>query len=231
MTKIHPKRVMFAYMASMAGALSHPSRVEMLDLLAQGRRSVESIAAATCLSVSNASQHLRQLQRAGILSSTRDGKQMFYALADDEVIELFRSLRSFTERHSAEAEISLMRLYKSRDAVTPVTRDELVHRLETGSTLLLDVRPELEYAAGHIPGAVNIPVDRLADCLADIPKDQDIVAYCRGPYCVFAYEAMEILRPAGRNARRLLGGFFEWRGARMPIVTNGPQSTLAAQPV
>jgi len=209
LAKIHPKRVMFAHMASMSAALSHPSRVEMLDLLAQGRRNVESIAAATCLSVSNASQHLRQLQRAGILTSARDGKQMYYALADDEVIELFRSLRSFTERHSAEAEISLMRLYRSRDAVTPVTRDELVHRMKTGSTLLLDVRPELEYAAGHIPGAVNIPVDRLTDSLADLPKNQEIVAYCRGPYCVFAYEAMEILRPAGRNARRLLGGFFE----------------------
>jgi len=121
---------MFAYMAGMAGALSHPSRIEMLDLLAQGRRNVESIAAATCLSVSNASQHLRQLQRAGILTSARDGEQMYYALAnDDEVIELFRSLRSYTERHSAEAEISLVRLHGSRDAVTPVTRDELVHRL------------------------------------------------------------------------------------------------------
>ncbi len=231
MTEIHPKRVMFAYMASMAGALSHPSRVEMLDLLAQGPRNVESIAAATCLSVSNASQHLRQLHRAGILTSARHGKQMYYALADDQVIELFRSLRSFTEKHSAEAEISLARLYQSRDPVTPVTRDELVHRLRTGSTLLLDVRPELEFVAGHIPGAVNIPVDRLAESLAGIPNDLEIVAYCRGPYCVFAYEAMEILRPAGRNARRLLGGFFEWRGARMPIEASDPRVTTSVQTV
>src|SRR5260370_14066785 len=122
-----------------------------------------------------------------------------------------------------------MRLYRSRDAVTPVTRDELVHRMKTGSTLLLDVRPELEYAAGHIPGAVNIPVDRLTDSLADLPKNQEIVAYCRGPYCVFAYEAMEILRPAGRNARRLLGGVIAWRGARMPIETTAPRSAFTPQ--
>jgi rhodanese-related sulfurtransferase/DNA-binding transcriptional ArsR family regulator len=212
----HPKRIMFGYMAETAKALSSPARVEILDLLAQGERSVESIAAATCLSVANASQHLQLLRRAGILSVRKKGNHTLHRLVDDQIFALLRIVREFTERHIAEADQALSRLYRHRDPIEPVTREELSERMKSGA-VLIDVRPEVEFSAAHIPGAINIPLEQLAGRLAELPPDQEIVAYCRGPYCVFAYEALEILRPAGLRARRLLGGFFEWRGANLPV--------------
>jgi rhodanese-related sulfurtransferase len=128
-----------------------------------------------------------------------------------------RIVREFTERHIAEADQALSRLYRNRDPIEPVTRKELLECMQHGAVLLIDVRPELEFSAAHIPGAISIPLEHLTERLAELPLDQEIVAYCRGPYCVFAYEALEILRPAGLRARRLLGGFFEWRCANLPV--------------
>ncbi len=214
----HPKRVMFGFVAETTKALASPVRVKILDLLAQGSRSVESIAAAACLSVANASQHLQHLRRAGFLTARRIGKQTLYTLADDKVVDMLRTVSMFTEQHMAEAEKALSNLYRNRDRIEPVTGDELLKRIADRSGITIDVRPELEFRAAHIPSAINIPVEHLPKRLAEIPTGQDIVAYCRGPYCVYAYEAIEILRPAGLSARRLFGGFLEWRRKNMPIV-------------
>jgi len=217
MKRIHPKRVMFGFTATVAKALAHPARVELIDLLAQGSRSVDSAAKPASLSIANASQHLQQLRQAGLLSTHKDGKQTIYRLTDESVDELLRTVSSFADCHLADAEHAIARLYHARDQVPPVSSAELLKRIKDGTGLTIDVRPALEYRAAHIPGAVNMPVDDIANHIADIPPTSDIVAYCRGPYCVFAYEAIEVLRPAGRQARRLHGGFLEWRRNGLPL--------------
>jgi rhodanese-related sulfurtransferase/DNA-binding transcriptional ArsR family regulator len=215
--RIHPKRVMFGFAAEIAKALAHPARVELLDLLAQGSRSVDSAAKAASLSVANASQHLQQLKQAGLLSAQRVGKQTVYQLADESVVEVLRTVSGFADRHLADAERAIATLYRARDPIAPVSSAELLKRIKEGTGLTIDVRPALEYRAAHIPHAINMPVDDIAKHIADIPPASDIVTYCRGPYCVFAYQAIEVLRPAGRQARRLQGGFLEWRLNRLPL--------------
>ncbi len=212
------RREMFGFLAETAGVLASPSRIELLDLLAQGERSVEELSEASHLSVANASQHLQQLRRAGILSRRRRGRQILYDLVDARVLDLMAILRGMAETNHAAAQEILRRAYGERDAVPPVTPEELVERLQRRSIRLIDVRPEIEYRAAHIPGARNIPIMALAERLEELPKRPEIVAYCRGPYCVMAYKAVEILRPVGYRARRLDGGFMEWRRAGLPLV-------------
>ncbi len=209
---------MFGYLAETAGVLASPSRIELVDLLAQGERSVEEFAEASHLSVANASQHLQQLRRAGIVSRRRKGRQILYGLGDERVLDLMAILRGMAETNHAAAQRTVDRWYHARDPLAPVTRDELAERLSRRSVRVIDVRPEIEYRAAHIPGALSIPVVALPERLDALPKRPEIITYCRGPYCVMAYKAVEILRPAGYRARRLEGGFMEWRRAGLPLV-------------
>ncbi len=212
------RREIFGYLAETAGVLASPSRIELVDLLAQAERSVEELAEASHLSVANASQHLQQLRRAGIVSRRRKGRQILYGLGDERVLDLMAILRGMAETNHAAAQRTVDHWYHARDPLAPVTRDELAERLSRRSVRVIDVRPEIEYRAAHIPGALSIPVVALQQRLDALPKRPEIVAYCRGPYCVMAYKAVEILRPAGYRARRLEGGFMEWRRAGLPLV-------------
>jgi rhodanese-related sulfurtransferase len=212
------RREMFGYLAETAGLLASPSRIELLDLLAQGERSVEELSEASRLSIANASQHLQLLRRAGVVSRRRQGRQIRYDLADERVLDLMATLRGMAEANHAAARRMVDHFYHARDLMAPLTHDELTERLRRRSVRLIDVRPEIEYRAAHIPGALSIPVVALSERLDTLPKRPEIVAYCRGPYCVMAYKAVEILRPAGYRARRLEGGFLEWRRAGLPLV-------------
>jgi rhodanese-related sulfurtransferase len=217
------RREMFCYLAETAGVLASPSRIELIDLLAQGERSVEELSEASHLSLANASQHLQQLRRAGVVGRRRQGRQILYDLADERVLDLMAILRGMAETNHAAAQRTVDEWYHARDKLAPVTRDELTQRLQRRLVRLIDVRPEIEYRAAHIPGAVSIPVGALPERLDALPKRPEIVACCRGPYCVMAYKAVEILRPAGYRARRLDGGFLEWRRAGLPLArTNAP---------
>ena len=211
------KQLAFEQFALVARAFGSARRLELLDLLAQGERGVERLAEAAGLKISNTSQHLQQLRRAGLVVSRKIGTRVIYALADDEVIALVRALWHVTERNVAELERVVRRYYRERDSLEPVSRDELQTRLKAGSVIVLDVRPVDEFAAGHVPGAVSIPVGELKRRLEEIPEGQEIVACCRGPYCVYSYDAVEILRPRGFPARRLDGGYHEWRAAGLPV--------------
>jgi len=212
-----PKRLAFEQFALVARALGNGHRLELLDVLIQGERSVERLALASGLTITNASQHLQQLRRAGLVSSRKSGTQVIYSLADPEVIPLVRTLWHVTERNVAELERVVQRYYRNRDALEPVSRDDLKSRLRRKSVIVLDVRPADEYAAGHVRGAISIPVSELKRRLQEIPKVQEIVACCRGPYCVYSYDAIEILRPKGFNVRRLQGGYLEWLAAGLPV--------------
>ena len=217
------RREMFGYLAETAGVLASPSRIELVDLLAQGERSVEELSEASRLSVANASQHLQQLRRAGVVTRRRNGRQILYDLADERVLDLMAILRGMAEANHAAAQRTVDHWYHARDSLAPVTRDELTERLKRRSVRLIDVRPEIEYRAAHIPGALSIPVITLPEHLDALPKRPEVVAYCRGPYCVMAYNAVEILRPAGYRARRLEGGFMEWRRAGLPLARGETQ--------
>jgi rhodanese-related sulfurtransferase/DNA-binding transcriptional ArsR family regulator len=220
------RREMFGYLAETAGVLASASRIELVDLLVQGERSVEELAEASHLSVANASQHLQQLRRAGIVSRRRNGRQILYGLGDERVLDLMAILRGMAETNHAAAQRTVDHWYHARDPLAPMTREELAERLSRRSVRLIDVRPEIEYRAAHIPGALSIPVIALPQRLEVLPKRPEIVAYCRGPYCVMAYKAIEILRPAGYRARRLDGGFMEWRRAGLPLLRGDARARL-----
>ena len=187
--------------------------------LAQGERSVEVLAERTGLSVANTSQHLQQLRRAGVVVSRREGKHVFYTLADEAVLGLLAAVRRIAERNVAEAERLIRSYFHDRDSLEPVSREELVRRSRAGAVTVLDVRPPDEFALGHLPGALNIPLRELEARLAEIDPAQEIVAYCRGAYCVLSFEAVAALRARGFKARRLEDGFPEWRAAGLPIAT------------
>lgn len=217
MSNENPKRALFAGLAEVAKALGHGHRLEILELLAQGERSVEALAERVGLPVANASQHLRIMRRAGLLASRRDGKRVFYRLSDPSVLDLTASLRRVAESNLAEVREVIAGYFSRRDALEPVSRKELVQRLRGGLVTVLDVRPEDEYAAGHLPTAVNIPLRELARRLREIPKSREIVAYCRGPYCVLAFEAVALLRRHGFKVRRLQDGYPEWSAAGLAV--------------
>ncbi len=216
----HLKKDLFDAVSEVARALGSGPRLALVDLLAQGERSVEQLAGAAGLSVANASRHLQILRRAGLVSTRREGPRVHYRLAGDDVLELWLALRTVAATRVGEVERAA-RDYLG-DEVEAIGRGELVSRLGSGEILVLDVRPRVEFAAGHIQGARSIPLDELEARLAELPEDAEVVAYCRGPYCVYAHEAVRRLRASGRRARRLEDGWPEWRLADLPRETEMP---------
>jgi len=221
MSTRNPKLALFAHFAATAKSLAHPHRLELLEQLAQGERSVEVLADRTRLSIANASQHLQQMRRAGLLTNRREGKFVYYQLVDDTILDLLAALRRIAERNVAEVERIIRNYFHDRDSLEPVSRKELLRRSRAGEVIILDVRPEDEFALGHLPGAVSIPLCNLEKRLAHFDPAQEIIAYCRGPYCVLSYEAVAVLRARGFKARRLEDGLPEWRAAGLPVIT-GP---------
>ena len=217
MPPVPPKKLLFQHFARVAKGLAHSSRLELLEALAQGERSVDILAQACAMPISNTSHHLQILRDSGLLVSRKEGLQVFYRLADDEVLRTISGMRRIAERHSAEVERIVREHFGKRDRLTPVRRDELLKRVKKGETMVIDVRPAGEFSAGHIPGSVNIPIEALPRHLKKLPKDQEIVAYCRGPYCLLAFEAVEQLRKKGFRARRLEDGFPEWKAEDLPV--------------
>jgi ArsR family transcriptional regulator len=217
MSSGNPKRAVLAGLAEVAKALGHPHRLQILELVAQGARSVEALADRAGLSVANASQHLQLLRRAGLLSSRRDGKRVLYGLSDPLVLDLTGALRRVAEQNVAEVREVVRGYFHERDSLEPVSRKELVRRLKEDLVTVLDVRPEDEFALGHLPHAVNIPLRELSRRLRELPKTREIVAYCRGPYCVLAFEAVALLRQRGFKIRRLEDGYPEWQAAGLPV--------------
>jgi rhodanese-related sulfurtransferase len=212
------KTALFDEFARAAKALASGRRIELVDVLANGERTVEALAGETGLSVANTSQHLQILRQAGLVASRRAGTSVWYRLASPEVFELWRALRSLAASRLAEVERLAAAYLGGRDELEPVTREELARRLQDGDELVvLDVRPAAEYAAGHLPGAVSIPVGELRRRLAELSADREVVAYCRGPFCAFAHEAVALLRDEGFAARRLEDGLPEWRAAGLAV--------------
>jgi len=220
MSTPNPKREIFANLARIGTALSSATRLEFLELLAQGERSVEQLATLTGASVANTSQHLQKLRQAGLIVGRKDGQYVYYRLAGDEIVGLLAALGQVGETYLAEVE-RIVRLYLAqKDDLEPVPARELLDRARKGLVTVLDVRPPEEFAAGHLPGAVNIPIHELEKRLGELPKRKEVVAYCRGPYCLMSYDAVQLLRKKGLKARRLEAGLPEWRLAGRPMETS-----------
>jgi rhodanese-related sulfurtransferase/DNA-binding HxlR family transcriptional regulator len=217
MSSQNPKREIFEQFALVAKTLGHADRLDILEHLGQGERSVDALAQRIGHSIANTSQHLQQLRRAGLVASRRDGKFVLYRLADDAVVGLLESLRQVAERNLAEVDRIVRGYFMERDTMEPVSRDELLERTREGLVTVLDVRPADEFAAGHLPGAVNIPMSELEERLAELDPEHEIVAYCRGPYCVLSFEAVTALRAKGFKVRRLQDGLPEWKAAGLPL--------------
>lgn len=210
------KKALFTEFAAVGKALGHPARLELVDLLAQGPRSVELLAAESGLAMSTCSTHLQTLREAGLVDSRRDGRRIVYSLTGDDVVLLWDRLRTVTRNHRPQTE------HAARDYLGPadthaIDTEELITRLGLGDAILLDVRPEAEYLAGHLPGAVHIPLPDLAARLAELPADLDIIAYCRGRFCVLAHEAARLLSERGYHAIRATDGILEWRVAGLAM--------------
>jgi rhodanese-related sulfurtransferase/DNA-binding transcriptional ArsR family regulator len=203
--------------AATAKAAASPKRIEVLELLAQGERTVDALARSTGMGVTNTSAHLQLLRQARLVDTRKDGTRVFYRLAGDEVAAFVAVLRDLARSRLAEVDQVVRDYFGARDALEPVTRAELAGRAGRGDVVILDVRPEEEFAAGHIPAAISVPLERLDAALARLPEEAEIVAYCRGPYCVLAVQAVERLRARGFQARRLAGGMPEWRLAGLPV--------------
>lgn len=211
------KNQIFEQFAELARVLGHAHRLELLEHISQGERSVERLAQLTGLSVANTSQHLQHLRRGGFTRSRRDGKRVLYRLGDGPILPLLSALRCYAERNRAEVREIVTDYFDKLDQLEPVSREELITRLQDGDVTLLDVRPGDEFALGHLPGALNVPFDELERRLSELPKDQEIVAYCRGPYCVLSFEAVAALRARGYKIRRLEDGFPEWKDAGLEV--------------
>jgi len=211
------KAILHESFAEIAKAAAHPHRLALLEHLAQGERNVDALATVTGLNLANASQHLQSMRRAGLLSARRDGKFTLYRLADDSVLDLLDAIGRIATSNAAAVKEVVSSYFNERDAMEPVTRRELRQRMKAGAVTVLDVRPAEEFALGHVPGAINVPVGDLKRRLADLPRSKEIVAYCRGPYCVFAFEAVAALRAAGYKARRLEDGLPHWRADGLPV--------------
>ena len=213
------KQALFEQLAVVARALGSAVRLELLDFLAQGERNVEELAQAAGLAVANTSKHLQQLKSVGLVEARRDGKHIRYRLSDDRALDAVRDLRILAEAHLDQVGDLVTSYLRSRDALEPVPAAELLVRAREGLVTVIDVRPPQEFAQGHIAGALNIPLDQLKQRLQDVPRDREVVAYCRGPWCVLSYEAVARLRKAGIAARRLEDGLPEWRRAGLPVET------------
>ncbi len=241
-----PKQSLFEHLAVVARALGHGARLELLDFLAQGERSVEDLAKVSGLSVANTSKHLQQLKAAGLVQAQRDGKYIRYTLGDERVLDAVAALRAIAQAHLGAVEDLVTSYLRGRDALEPVPAADLLERVRDGLVTVLDVRPPEEFAQGHVAGALNVPglvtvldvrppeefaqghvagalnvpLDRLQERLKDLPPDREVVAYCRGPWCVLSFEAVARLREAGFEARRLQDGLPEWRRAGLPVVSD-----------
>ncbi len=219
MSSSEPKLRLFAGLAEVGRALGNGHRLRILELLAQRETSVEALAARVGLSVANASQHLRLLRAAGLLTSRRRGKHVLYAISDPTVLTLTAALGEVAERNLAQVREVVNGYFRACDAFEPISRAELRRRLKDDVVTLLDVRPSDEFAAGHLPHALNIPLRDLPRRLRELPRNREVVAYCRGAYCVLAFEAVALLRKRGFTAMRLEEGFPEWHAAGLPVET------------
>ena len=217
MSSNHFKQDLFAHFARVGKAMSHANRLELLEFIAQGERSVEDLARVSGLSVANTSQHLQQLRQAGLVSCSKRGLKVFYRLSGDDVIELFASLRKVAQRHLAEVQQLVNTFLTVKDDLEPVPATELLDRVKAGLVTVLDVRPVEEYQAGHVAGAINVPLTELEARLHQLAPNQEVVAYCRGPHCVLAFDAVARLRQKGIKAQRLEAGFPEWKSAGLPV--------------
>ena len=218
MSSLGPKQRIFASLADIAQAIGHPHRLEILEHLAQGERGVEDLAMRLGLTLANTSRHLQILRRARLAEPRRDGKRMLYSLiGETDVIGLLSALGRIGERNVAEIEVVMASYFRTRDALEPISREDLLIRLRDQSVTLLDVRPEDEFAQGHLAGAINIPFASIEHGIERLPRNQPIIAYCRGPYCVLSVEASAILRAQGYDIRRLEDGYPEWKAAGLPV--------------
>ena len=208
---------LYEQFARIGKAVANAHRLEFLELLAQSERTVESLARETGLSLANASQHLLALREAGLVGSRKEGLFVHYSLADASVFELTRAMRVVAERRLADLDRLVREHFADRAEAEPVGMDDLLERAESGEVVILDTRPVNEYEAGHIAGAISVPLDQLQERLRELPRGREYVAYCRGPYCVYADRAVEILRSKGRRAARMLDGFPEWKAAGLPV--------------
>jgi rhodanese-related sulfurtransferase/DNA-binding transcriptional ArsR family regulator len=212
-----PKQQLFGHLALIARALGHAARLELLDYLAQGERSVEELVRLSGLSLANTSKHLQLLKAAGLVDARRDGKYIRYSLGDERLLDAVAALRDIAQARLGEVDALVASYLQRRDALEPVPAEELLERARQGLVTVLDVRPSEEYVQGHVPGALNIPLERLQERLAELPADRQVVAYCRGPWCVLSFDAVAKLREAGFDARRLADGLPEWRHAGLPV--------------
>ncbi len=216
-----PKQALYEQFAAVAKALGNPQRLELIEHLAQGPRSVDALAGKLSLPIANVSQHLQAMRRAGLVTSERDGKFITYRLADESVLTACAAVRAVAERHSAEVERVVRGWFNRRDEMEPVSRDALKARMEEGLVTVIDVRPADEFALGHLPGAINVPLAQLENRLPALEAGREIVAYCRGPWCVMAFEAVAALRKRGFKARRLEDGLPEWKAAGLAVECAG----------
>lgn len=210
------KDALFAQFAAVGKALGNPKRLELLDLLAQGPRSVDELASAAEVGVSTCSAHLQTLREAGLVETRREGRRIYYSLASDDVAGLWDHLHQVAQRHRPHTELA-RRTYLGTEDTAAVDTPELLRRLEAGATVIVDVRPGPEFAGGHLPGALHIPLEQLNERLGELPRDKEIVAYCRGRYCVLAHDAVRLLTANGLNARRAADGVLEWRVRGVPF--------------
>ena len=217
MSGSHFKHDLFTQFARVGKALGNGNRLELLEYLAQGERSVDELSKVSGLTIANTSQHLQQLRQSGLVSSRKEGLKVFYMLSGDDVVSLLDALRGVAQRHVADVERLVNSYLTVRDDLEPLPRHELLERVREGLVTVLDVRPPEEYAAGHVPGAMNVPLTELEQYLEALSPDQEIVAYCRGPHCVLAFDAVAKLRKKGLRARRLEDGYPEWKTAGFPV--------------
>jgi len=211
------KKELYQSLAKVAHALASGNRLQLLELMAQGERSVEALADLAGMTLANTSQHLQALRQAGLVSPRKEGQRVYYRLAGDDVVRLYDVLRTVAQSRLAEVRQLVADFLGDKDALEPIAADELLKRAKRGLVTVLDVRPPEEFAAGHLPGAVNIPIDKLESGLAKLSKRREVVAYCRGPYCLMSFEAVLKLRQRGWKARRLQHGFPEWKAAGLPV--------------
>jgi len=219
------KDAIYEQFSRIGKAVSSPKRLELLDLICQGEKAVETLSRETGLTVANTSQHLQTLKAARLIESEKEGLYVKYRLADDLVCEFFRSMRVLAEHRLAEVDMIKRGFLEGKEGMEPVNRDDLLQRVAEGFVTVLDVRPVDEYRAGHIPGALSVPLEQLNQMLSKLPADQEIVAYCRGPYCVLSVQAIEVLRAKGFNAIRLEESVQDWRAMGLPVETGDPIRT------
>jgi ArsR family transcriptional regulator len=220
-----PKQAVYRSLADLADALAHEHRLELLEHLAQSERSVEELSTRSRLSFANTSRHLQIMRRAGLVEARRQGKHVLYRLSGEtEIVALIKALSRVGERNVAEVRSVMTDYFSARDALEPVSRMDLLSKLRDGLVTLLDVRPPDEFAAGHLPGALNIPIAELERRLTELPLEREVIAYCRGPYCVLSFDAVAALRAKGFQIRRLEDGYPEWKAAGLPVETVAPHA-------